>query len=91
MDANCINSVVFSDEATFMLSGSVNRQLFLLVRYKPSLDDGGTQTRNRFIGPIFTDKSLDFRRYSTCLYAKKVQDEIVPRIKELKPDKNGLH
>lgn len=27
----------------------------------------------------------------TCLYATKVQYEIVPRIKELKPDKNGLH
>lgn len=25
----------------------------------------------------------------TCLYATKVQDEIVPRIKELKPDKTG--
>lgn len=69
IDASCINSVVFSDEATFMLSGLVNRQLFLLVRYKPSLDDGGTQTCNRFIGPMFTDKSLDFRRY--LLYATK--------------------
>lgn len=84
-DANFINTIVFSDELTFMLNGSVNRHNCSYWSNKNSLWMIEGQNllfwigvlRYRFTGPIFNDRNSDSRRYlfmlrdEKCLNCKK--------------------
>lgn len=96
-DENFASNIVFSDEATFMLNGTVNRHN---CRYWSSenphwAEEGHTQypeklnvwagiIRGHIIGPFFIGEALTGNRYIQLL-----QNHVIPAIATLFPGQNG--
>lgn len=88
-DANLLKRIVFSDEATFFLNGSVNRHnMSYWSEENPHwmIDSRATQypqkvnvwagiINDRIVGPFFYEGNLDARKYENML-----RDQIVPAI-----------
>lgn len=95
-DVMFVKNIIFSDEASFFLNGTVNRQN---CRYWASqnprwMEEGHTQyprkvnvwagiVRNRILGPYFFDENL-----TGDMYLEFLQQELIPTLTALYPDAN---
>ena len=90
---NLVRNIVFSDEATFMLNGSVNRHncrywhasnphvtLEVHTQFPEKLNVWCGILDGNVIGPFFIRGTL-----TSVGYLELLQNEIIPKIKEIKP------
>lgn len=93
-DPPFLYNIAFSDEATFTLSGEVNRHncrywsdtnpdwmLDSHTQYPQKVNVWAGILNNNLIGPFFIDGNLNADRYETLL-----RDQIIPRIREIAGD-----
>lgn len=93
-DQNFARNIVFSDEATFMLNGSVNRhncrywhsdnphvKLEIHTQFPKKLNVWCGILNGNVIGPFFIHGTL-----SSVSYLQLLQNQIIPKIKEIKPN-----
>lgn len=96
-DENFASNIIFSDEATFMLNGTVNRHnCRYWSRISPHLvEEGHTQYPQKvnvwagiigghIIGPFFLEETLNADRYLRLL-----QNRVIPSVAALFPGENG--
>jgi len=74
------NKIVFSDEATFMLDGSVNRHNMRESKsqYPQKLNVWAAIVGEHIIGPFFIDGNLTAQKYEAML-----RDDIVPTVRNI--------
>lgn len=95
-DPTFVNRIVFSDEATFQLNGTVNRQncrywapknphwtMEANTQFPQKLNVWSGIVNNRILGPFFIDGSLTGAKYLEML-----RDHLVPSLAALYPDAN---
>lgn len=97
-DRSFIKKVLFSDEATFMLNGHVNRQTYRYwasenphwmeeysTQYPEKLNVWAGIINNQIIGPYFFEENLTGPRYLEFL-----QGYLLPQLNQLFPNRNDL-